>query len=388
MVNKNKFFYILEIIRIRFNNILAIISFNILKLFFPKKQNDERQTNNILFINTGLLGDVIISTIIFANDKELSSLYEKVYFLVNKKYEEIFEEYNDNINIIFWDSKKYKFNLFYRIDFLRKLNRLNLNRSINITFARRIIDDEISLLNGAKEKLCFENNPKIVKSFSKYIDTYYDMVMAPIFSNHFDNLIDLIKGFGITKPEFATNVFFKKKAPLIYNYRIERNFNNKIFSIAPFSSNPVKDWDFKKYIQLISLLIEEYNPLILILGDKIKNNKMKKAFLLGPKIIDTTGLTTLSEVTFLISVSDLFVGNDSGLFHLAKTYNKKRVGIVGGGALNITLPYNNYENEILLYKEMECFQCHWNCKFNLSYCVQDVSVHEVFNSIKKLLNDE
>jgi heptosyltransferase-1 len=128
--------------------------------------------------------------------------------------------------------------------------------------------------------------------------------------------------------------------------------------------------------------------LIFVLDDKRRHEYIDKISLLSPKIIITTGLTTLSEVSYLISKSDLFIGNDSGLFHIAKTYNKKRIGIVGGGALNITLPYCSGENEILLYKEMECFKCHWVCRFNHSYCIQDISVLDVFDSVKKLLKDE
>lgn len=382
MVKKNTSLDILERTRIRFNNIFALFLFNILELFYYRNKNSNDRT--ILFINTGLLGDVLISTIIFANEKSLKNIYQEIYFLLDNKFEEIFKDYSGKINIIYWKQEKYKYNLFYRIKFLNKLNHLNINESINITFARRIIDDEISLLNGAREKICFKNNPKIIKSFSKYFDSFYNLVLQPQNGNHFNDLIDLLKKSGISNPEIGTKIFIREILPNVINNDDKDYIKGKIFSLAPFSSRTIKDWEWEKYVELIGLLVNEYNPTIFILGDKNRPDYLEKVSQLESKVINTIGLTTLSEVSYLISVSDMFIGNDSGLFHLAKAYNKNRICIVGGGALNITLPYYNNDKEILMYKEMECFKCHWRCKYNYSYCIQDVTAVEVMKSVKRI----
>lgn len=37
---------------------------------------------------------------------------------------------------------------------------------------------------------------------------------------------------------------------------------------------------------------------------------------------------------------------------------------------------------------MQCFSCHWKCIYNFAYCLHDVSVEDVFNSTKLILDHE
>lgn len=381
MVNKKKLNWILELLRIRINNLLAISLFFCLKQFFNKKNNKE---NNILFINTGLLGDVVISTVILKNEVQLKNLYSNVYLLFDKKYDELFENFDSKINILFVDLIKYRTNLLYRIDFLNQLRKLNLEKSINISFNRRTIDDEITLLNGSNVCLGFDNAPKTPKLFSNYIDSHYTQILKPFTGNHHLDILRLLEELGVKSPSTETllgepEVFSTKLKKLLHSDR-------KIISIAPFASNQIKNWDIRNYSILIDSLIKYFNFQIVVLGDKncYEINKSND----NVRLINLAGKTTLAESYSIISKSSLFIGNDSGLFHLAKSKNIPRIGLIGGGAYNIVYPYGSDEKEILFFKKMDCFGCHWKCIYDQAHCLQEISVANVFDSVKLILADE
>lgn len=376
----------IENLRIRTNNIIAISIFRILSIYFGRIKNDSKI---LLFINTRLLGDLIISSIIFNNEQELAKIYKKIYFLIDKKYSDLFKEYNGSIEIIKWNNKKYKYNLFYRLVFLNMIKKYKIGEVINVGFTRKIIEDEITLLTGAMKKRCFTNNPSTIKSFSRYMDSLYDEVIKPETGNNFNDLTSLLKQLGIVEPKTTSRVYLRKQNYLkSQNNLIVNKSKQKIISIAPFSSQPFREWKLDNYISLIKLLTMNNLAIIYLLGEKKDRKHIRDKRNSDLKIIDKVGLTNLAEVSAIISISDLFIGNDSGLFHLAKAIKIKRICIAGGGAFNISLPYSEQENEIILYKEMTCFGCLWNCIYNNPICLHEVTVDEVYRAAQKLMNNE
>ena len=92
-----------------------------------------------------------------------------------------------------------------------------------------------------------------------------------------------------------------------------------------------KIWDVSKYIELAKLLKNFFDVIILV-GDK-NDTSLSKKFSLGYKgeIIDCCGLYNLLETAAIIKNSDFFVGNDSGLGHIASAVKTKSFTIFGVG---------------------------------------------------------
>ncbi len=380
MVNNKKLYEILELLRVRINNLFAISLFVCLKQFYRKRNN---RSNNILFINTGLMGDLIISTVILKNDANLKKVFSTVYLLFDKRYAELFKDFDSQIKILFVDLNKYRLNLFYRVSFLNKLQKLNLETSINISFSRRTLDDEITLLNGSHFCLGFDNAPKIPKLFSNYIDSNYTKIIKPFTGNHHIDILNLLEEIGVNSPFRDTIEFQLNNIPSELTSIF--NITRRVVSLAPLTSNSIKNWNSKNYVELANQIIKNFNVVIVILGDKLGHYFLKQN---NSQIIDLSGRTTLEEAASIISISDLFIGNDSGLFHLAKANKIPRIGIIGGGAVNIVFPYGICEKEILLFKEMNCFGCHWKCIYDQAHCLQEITVANVLDSVKLILEDE
>ncbi len=95
---------------------------------------------------------------------------------------------------------------------------------------------------------------------------------------------------------------------------------------------------------------------------------------------------TLPEITALASKANIFVGNDSGIAHIAAAVNTPSVVIFGSSNRNHWRPWTDAPNEIV-YKEFPCQPCAgYFCKeFDEPKCILSVKTESVFEAIEKVL---
>ena len=104
------------------------------------------------------------------------------------------------------------------------------------------------------------------------------------------------------------------------------NFNGKI-------------WKVSNFIELAKLL-KDYFEIIVLVGDQ-KDAVLSRQFILEYKgiILDCCGHYNLLETTAIIKKSDFYVGNDSGLGHLASAVKTKSFTVFGVGQPNRYKPW-------------------------------------------------
>lgn len=375
---------------IYFNNFIAFIIFNFLRIFLGKGKS---LNDNILFINTGQIGDLIISSLVFENQFFFNDK-TKIYFLIDSTFDVLFQDYDGEIQIIYWNKKKYKFNLFYRIRFLHRIRKIGFNKTINLTAARGITNDEIALLSGANEVSTFKSNWRyLTKLFGRRMDLKYDKVIEISQSTEYDKHIHILENNIGQVSKLGTKIYLKDKTiantkKKLINYLPDKSFDNLI-SIAPISDLEIKNWSLVNYQELIEQLLENTDSTIVLLGTKSQSKTIQ--FLNGSKsnrVINFAGHFTLLESASIVSISKIFIGNDSGFTHIAKALNKKMIGIIGGGSFNIFFPYNPKKDEKLFYHKLECFGCEWRCIKDKPYCHANVTVDQVYQAAINLLKEK
>ncbi len=96
---------------------------------------------------------------------------------------------------------------------------------------------------------------------------------------------------------------------------------------------------------------------------------------------------TLPEITALVSRAKLFVGNDSGIAHIAAAVNTPTVVIFGSSNRDHWRPWTDAPNEIV-FEEFHCQPCPgYECKeFGEPRCIQTVGPEKVFAAIESVLN--
>jgi ADP-heptose:LPS heptosyltransferase len=98
---------------------------------------------------------------------------------------------------------------------------------------------------------------------------------------------------------------------------------------------------------------------------------------------------TLPEVTALSSRAALFVGNDSGIAHIAAATGTPSVVIFGSSNRNHWRPWARQANEIV-FEEMPCQPCHgyFCAEFEKPECILRVPVERVNAAIDRVLRQE
>lgn len=82
----------------------------------------------------------------------------------------------------------------------------------------------------------------------------------------------------------------------------------------------------------------------------------------GQVLMDWVGQTTLSELAGVLSHASLFLGNDSGVTHLASALQIPSIMIIGGGHYSTYAPYVGVKGGPTVCKhELPCYGCNWTC---------------------------
>lgn len=367
---------IIEIFRIFFFNTISASVFVFFLIKFRKKCISQK--NNILFINSGFLGDNILASLILVND-ELFVQGTNISLLLNEKYKALFSDYTGSIKLFYCNLEKYRNRLKYRIELLNFLRSEGFSEVYNINFVRHTIDDELTILSTCGRSYAFENNKKLTRFFEGLYTKRFSKIITLKSENNFIELSKLIQTITSKKIVLKTKLYFKQEQskPKL-NIR-----TGEYIIVAPLSSKFVKEYPLEKYLELINYVLLNFDFSIVVVGDRkisIKNSTDKR-------LINITGRTNVLEVLQLIKDSKLFIGNDSGLLHAAIALGKKCIGIVGGGVWGRIYPYGNYLDIDYLYKYLECFNCDWHCIYKKPKCLYEIDVDNLIKLVDQKLKE-
>ena len=100
----------------------------------------------------------------------------------------------------------------------------------------------------------------------------------------------------------------------------------------------------------------------------------------------------LQEIVQLMDVSRLFIGNDSGMMHLASLAGTPVVGIFGPGHSETTGPFLAKEKQEIVTQNYPCSPCRQRffkeCKPSHNYkpyCLEDISVKSVSGAVDRII---
>ena len=102
----------------------------------------------------------------------------------------------------------------------------------------------------------------------------------------------------------------------------------------------------------------------------------------SPQILNFSGKTSLLDTIDLLSLADVVVCNDSGLMHIAASFNKKIIAIYGATSPKFTPPLA--EHVKIINKNLPCSPCFARtCPLGHHKCMQQITVEEISNCIQE-----
>jgi lipopolysaccharide heptosyltransferase II len=162
------------------------------------------------------------------------------------------------------------------------------------------------------------------------------------------------------------------------------NQKSKIALIHPVAAFETKQWATENFAQAADFLHEKGFRIVAVATEK-EREVLEKLERLSRFPILTFNDLTLPEITALASKAALFVGNDSGIAHIAAAVRTPSVVIFGSSNIHHWRPWTNAPHEIV-YEAMPCQPCAgYFCKeFDQPECIRKVSVENVLKAIGKV----
>jgi len=161
---------------------------------------------------------------------------------------------------------------------------------------------------------------------------------------------------------------------------------NKLLAVIhPAAAFETKQWAAEKFGRIADELTRRgLTPIVIV---SPKENRVANAMLAqtSPRVLALDELS-LPEVAALASRARVFVGNDSGIAHIAAAVGAPCVVIFGSSNRNHWRPWTRQPNEIV-FEELPCQPCHgyFCAEFEKPECILRVPVDRVVGAIDRVL---
>jgi len=304
----------------------------------------------ILFICSNLIGDTILSSGAIKHFIDQNK-EAKLTFVVGPTAAPLLKNYHNIENIIIF--KKRKFNLHW-IDILLKTYRTKWDI---------VVDFRSSAISH------------ILRNNKKYI-----------FKKHYNihHIEQLNSSFGFN----CSNLFVPTSddEKNIVNKDLDSSFKHIV--IFPGGNWPPKLWSADNYNVTMKLLLEKFHKIKFILVGSIKEkNKFYNELIKGIKedlIIDLFGFN-LTLTSAYMKKSDMFIGNDSGLMHVAVANKLRVISLFGPTDDKVYGPYGEDNIVIRTSESLEYFKS-LKIDENKSY-MNSILPEIVVQKCEKIIND-
>jgi heptosyltransferase-2 len=164
--------------------------------------------------------------------------------------------------------------------------------------------------------------------------------------------------------------------------------NEPIISIAAQAVARSRRWGSANYSALAMQLAKKYNCRIVLLGSLAEFPAGEEISGSNKEIVNLCGKTDIGGAAAIIFRSRLFIGNDSGLAHLAAAVRVPLVVLSGADKPSETSPLSD-QKTVIIKSSLDCISCVKNdCPEKgdrFMRCMKEISVAEVLSAVEKYL---
>lgn len=162
----------------------------------------------------------------------------------------------------------------------------------------------------------------------------------------------------------------------------------RMVTVAPAALYPWKAWPPERYVDLIARLAKEMSCLVFLVGgpgdkeilDGIANQT-------GVRTMNCSGLLNLCQTAALLRRSALFIGNDSGLSHIAASVKTPLIQLFGPGE-PAKFGYAGHNQVVIMKTDCPHHPCQQrDCLIPSNWCMNKITVMDVLVASKRLLQE-
>lgn len=147
-----------------------------------------------------------------------------------------------------------------------------------------------------------------------------------------------------------------------------------------------KRWIPERYGELGCLLSKTYSCRIFLVGTKPERSYLERIRQSCPEqVVNLGGMTTIPELIGILRRARLFVGNDSGVAHVAALARTPSVVIFGSSSPGWTRPL--WHGVTIIYEKLPCSPCYKReCPLTHRNCLKQIGAENVYRQCQKVLS--
>ncbi|MBM3249030.1 MAG: lipopolysaccharide heptosyltransferase II, partial [Candidatus Omnitrophica bacterium] len=333
---------------------------------------------NILVIKIGAIGDVILAIpSIRALRKKFPEA--RIYCLVGKEARPILQRCPYLNGIIVFDHKEKDRGIFGLFNILKEVRKYYFDMVIDLQNNRK--SHLISYFSMSANRYGY-NNRKLSFLLNHKVEPA--QVDTPAVEHQFRTL----KLLDIDKENLNLELWPSEEDDEYIRILLESEWigqKEKIVGINLGASKRwlSKCWPLENFAQLCDKLSKDSIRVIVTGTQEDLNSAAKIQKLASSKLLNFAGKTTIMQLAALVKRCSVFVSADSAPLHVAASMGTPMVALFGPTSPERHMPPAKIA--VAIKKDVACSPCYKpNCKS--MECMRQISVEEVYRTVKSLLN--
>ncbi len=286
----------------------------------------KKQFGKILVIRTDRIGDVLLSTPVFANLRK-SFPNAHLAAMVTPYAKEIVEG-NPNIDeVIIYDPKSKHKGWLSSIRFARDLRKKKFDVALVLHPTNRA--HIVSFISGIKDRIGYD------RKFAFLLTKRAAHLKQKGEKHERDYALDLLKELGV-EPEKSMPFMPIRKESEDWALNLMNSFGldpkqEKIVAIHAGASCISKRWPVESFANVAQRLINEKKAKVVLVGANTDMELSGRLIKLidSDSAVDLVGKTSVSRLASLLKRCKLFISNDSGPVHIASSVGTPVISIFG-----------------------------------------------------------
>ncbi|PYS99414.1 MAG: hypothetical protein DMF63_12420 [Acidobacteria bacterium] len=177
-----------------------------------------------------------------------------------------------------------------------------------------------------------------------------------------------------------------KSSVISLEFKVPFSLDEHFAILHPLAASKTKEWQLEKYARTAEFLNDK-GLAVAVVGTSNDSAVLNELQSLSQAPIHRLTNLTLPELTAFTSKAKLFVGNDSGVAHIAAAVRTPSVVVFGSSNRDHWRPWTDAPNEVV-YEQFACQPCPGReCKeFGDPRCILTIPVEKVFEAIDRVVS--
>ncbi|GJL65822.1 MAG: glycosyl transferase family 9 [Nitrospirales bacterium] len=330
--------------------------------------------NHILIIKLRYIGDVVLSTPVLSALRQQFP-HATLVCLVNPGTQEILQ-HNPHIDDVL---VMVRGSLLEQMQFWLELRRRQFDCVIDLTDGDR--SAFLTWVSGASRRIGFNSENRWRGRF------YSHCISSGVAGRHMvEYHAQALSLINVPAVAHAPEVSVGTEQTACAQARLDELglLGRRWVMVHPTARYWFKAWPLERFAMLCDRLAE-HNLSVVLVGDVHDQEAATQIQeLVNTPVFSLVGKTPLLELAAMMKQADLFIGNDTGLMHIASAVGCPVLGLFGPTNPETWGPRGN--KTTVIYKELDCRACFRpGCFRGEESCMKLIAVDEVYEAALELL---